>query len=138
LISFNDRYGSITFVIVGAVKSGRKGNEALAFQGQQDFSTGHVLKPAIWLNPIPFFAKDFGDMSATFIPILPDNNLDQFKVALGDGPFSDGNGQHSHYISEQDRRRQQKMQRSEKIFMSGIWQRYQPQPNDGLKLKIVG
>jgi hypothetical protein len=75
-------------------------------------------------------------MSATFIPILLDNNLDQFKVALGDGPFSDGNGQHSYYISEQDRRRQQKMQRSEKIFISGIWQRYQP--NDGLKLKIVG
>ncbi len=119
MISFNDRCGSITFVIVGAVKSGRKGNEVLAFQGQQDFSTGHVLKPAIWLNPIPFFTEDFGDLSTTFIPMFLDNSLYQFKIGLGDGSLPDGNGQHSHYISEWNRRRQQKMHRNEKKYVGG-------------------
>ncbi len=33
LVGFNDRDGSIPFVIVGAVKSRWKGNEALAFEG---------------------------------------------------------------------------------------------------------
>jgi len=66
------------------------------------------------LHPIPFLAEDFGDLSATFMPMFPDSRLDQLKVGLSDGPFPDGNGQHSHCISEQNRRRQQKMHENEK------------------------
>ena len=57
-------------------------------------------------------------MSTAFVPMLPDSSLDQLKVGLDDRPFSDGNGQHSHCISEQNRRRQQKMHENEKI---GLW-----------------
>ena len=53
-------------------------------------------------------------MSAAFIPVLADSGLDCLKVGLGDGPFSNCNGQHSHSISEQDRRRQKKMHVIEK------------------------
>ena len=53
-------------------------------------------------------------MSAAFIPILPDSGLDQFKVGLVDGPFSDGDGQHFHSISDRNRRRQKKMHEIEK------------------------
>jgi hypothetical protein len=40
--------------------------------------------------------------------------LDQFKVGLGDGPFSDGDEQHCHSISDRNRRRQKKMHETEK------------------------
>jgi hypothetical protein len=56
-------------------------------------------------------------LSTAFIPILPDSGLDQLKVGLSDVPLPDGNGQHSHCISEQDRRRQQKMHGNEKKFV---------------------
>ena len=53
-------------------------------------------------------------MSAAFIPILLDSGLDQLKVGLGDGPFSDGDGQHCNCISDRNRRRQKKMHEIEK------------------------
>ena len=53
------------------------------------------------------------------MPIFSDSGLDQLKVGLGDRPFPDGNGRHSHCISEMNRRRQQKMHGNEKILNRG-------------------
>ena len=69
------------------------------------------------MYPIPFPAEYFGDLSAAFIPVFIDSSSNEFEIGLVDGPFSDGNGQHSHSISEQDRRRQQKMHEIEKKFV---------------------
>jgi len=52
------------------------------------------------------------------MPMLIDSSLDQLNVGFGDSPFSDGNGKHFHSISEQNRRRQQKMHGNEKNFES--------------------
>jgi len=59
-------------------------------------------------------------LSAAFIPVLADSGLDCLKVGLGDGPFSNCNGQHSHSISEQDRRRQKKMHEIEKKLQAEL------------------
>ena len=53
------------------------------------------------------------------MPILTDSSLDQFNINLGDCSFPDGNGQHSYCISEMNRRRQQKMKKSEKNIGRG-------------------
>jgi len=45
-------------------------------------------------------------------PVLIDRGLDWNDVVSGDGPFSDGNGQHIHYIPERARGRQAKMKKS--------------------------
>jgi hypothetical protein len=38
------------------------------------------------------------------------------NISVGDGPFSDGNGQHTHCITEGAQGRQPKMGKSEKNF----------------------
>jgi len=43
------------------------------------------------------------------MPMLLNSGLDQLKVVLGDGSFSNGNGQHCHYIAKRERGRQQKI-----------------------------
>jgi hypothetical protein len=43
-----------------------------------------------------------------------DRGLDLNDISVGDGSFSDGNGQHTHYITERARGRQAKMKKSEK------------------------
>ena len=48
--------------------------------------------------------------------MVPDSGLYQLKVGLGDGPFSDGDGQHCHCISDRNNRRQQKMHEIEKNY----------------------
>ena len=53
-------------------------------------------------------------MSEAFIPRPPDSGLDQLKVGLGDGPFSDGDEQHSNSISDRNRRRHKKMHEIER------------------------
>jgi hypothetical protein len=59
LINLNDRNSSITSLIVGAGKSGGKGDKAPSVQGEQQLPTGHILEAAIGLTPIPRLAKDF-------------------------------------------------------------------------------
>ena len=46
--------------------------------------------------------------------MLRNRSLDQLNFSLSDASFPDGNGQHSHCISEKNRRRQQKMHGNEK------------------------
>ena len=53
----------------------------------------------------PLLAKDPGYMLSTPAPVFIDRGLNWNDVVSGDGPFSDGNGQHSHYISERARGR---------------------------------
>ncbi len=48
-------------------------------------------------------------MFSTLIPMPVDSDLNEGDVGLGDGSFPDGNGQHSHYISERERGRRPKM-----------------------------
>jgi len=49
-------------------------------------------------------------------PVLIDRGLNWNDVVSGDGPFSDGNGQHSHCITEKGFGRQPKMKKSEKNY----------------------
>ena len=58
-------------------------------------------------------------MLAALIPEVVNSALNQFKIGLLDGSFSDSNGQHSHYISKRIRGRQQKMHGDEKIVGYG-------------------
>ena len=52
----------------------------------------HILEAAVWLNPVPFFAEDLRDLSATFFPVLVDSGLNKPEIGFGDGPFSNGKG----------------------------------------------
>jgi hypothetical protein len=45
-----------------------------------------------------------------------DSGLNRPKIGFGDGPFSNSNWQHDHYITERKLRRQQKVKKSEKNF----------------------
>lgn len=106
LINFNDRDGSITFLIIGAGESRGKGDKAFSLQGEQELSTGHILEATVWLTPIPLVAEDLGDVLTSYIPVPVNNSLNQIKIGFVNGFFSDGNGQHSHCISERKQGRQ--------------------------------
>ena len=69
----------------------------------------------------PFFAKDFGDLSTAFIPIFLDSDLDQVNVGLSNNPLSNGDGQHSNYISEQLWGRQQKSNPEPLLIYYDLW-----------------
>jgi len=114
LVDFDNGDGSITFIIVGAIKSRRKGDKAFALQGEQHLSTCHVLEPTVWLKPVPFLAKNFGDLLTSLIPMPVNGSLNQIKIGLVNGSFSDGNGKHPHCIAERKRGRQQIIQKSKK------------------------
>jgi hypothetical protein len=58
-------------------------------------------------------------MLSTLTPMLIYRGLDLNNISVGDGPFSDGNGQHIHYIPERARGRQAKMKKIGNIF-SGV------------------
>ena len=89
---------SITLAIFWTVESRGKDDKAFAISSQQDLSTCHVLEVAIWLYPVPFFAKDFGDLSTAFIPMSVISSLNLFKIGLVNDSFSEGNWQHFHCI----------------------------------------
>ena len=55
-------------------------------------------------------------MLSALTPVLIYRGLNLDNISVGDGPFSDGNGQHIHYISERAQGRQPKMKKSEKKF----------------------
>ena len=52
-------------------------------------------------------------------PVLIDRGLDWNDIVSGDGPFSDGQRQHDHCITEKGFGRQRKIKKSEKNFGSG-------------------
>lgn len=136
MVNLNDRDGSITFLIIGAIQSRGKGDKAFALQGEQHLSTCHVLEPTVWLKPIPFLAENFGDLFTAFIPMPLNASLNQIKIGLVNGSFSDGNGQHSYCISKEKRGRQRKIKKSEKT--SGEENLAKKLVKIGLKRKIVG
>ena len=86
----------------------------LSLQGNQHLPAGHVLGSAIGLEPVPFLAKYFGDLSSAAVPMFIDNGLNKWQIEFANGSFSDGYGQHDECISEEERGRQHKMQGSEK------------------------
>ena len=53
-------------------------------------------------------------MLSALIPKRINGGLNLNNISVGDGPFSDGNGQHTHYITERTQGRQPKMGKSEK------------------------
>ena len=55
-------------------------------------------------------------MLSALTPKRINRGLDLNNISVGDGPFSDGNGQHTHCITERARGRQPKMKKSEKNF----------------------
>jgi hypothetical protein len=79
-------------MIPSIVFSGRQIDKAFTMESYQNFTASHILETTVCLNPIPFLAEYFGDLSAGFIPMLVNSNLNQFKIGLGDGSFPGGNG----------------------------------------------
>ena len=69
-------------------------------------------------------------------PVLIDRGLDWNDIVSGDGPFSDGQRQHDHCITEKGFGRQPKMKKSGKILMG--WNLTAELVKIGLKRKIVG
>jgi hypothetical protein len=60
-------------------------------------------------------------MLSALAPVLFYRVLDLDNINVGDGPFSDSNGQHSHCITEKGCGRQPKMKKSgKKLCWSGI------------------
>ncbi len=55
-------------------------------------------------------------MLSALTPKRINRGLDLNNVSVGDGSFSDGNGQHTHCITERAQGRQPKMGKSEKNF----------------------
>ena len=55
-------------------------------------------------------------MLSALTPVLIYRGLNLDNISVGDGPFSDGNGQHIHYISERAQGRQPKKGKSENNF----------------------
>ena len=53
-------------------------------------------------------------MLSALAPVCIDRGLDLNDISVGDGSFSDGNGQHTHCITERAQGRQPKMGESEK------------------------
>jgi hypothetical protein len=53
-------------------------------------------------------------MLSTLIPKRVNRGLNLNNISVGDSPFSDGNGQHTHCITERAQGRQAKMGKSEK------------------------
>ena len=88
----------------------------LPLQRDQQLPAGHVLGSAIGLEPVPFLAKDFGDLGAATLPVFIDKGLNEWQIGVANSSFSDGYGQHDEYISEEEVGRQHKMQGSEKYF----------------------
>ena len=89
---------------------------ALTFQGDQYLTAGHILQPAVGLDPVPPLAEYPGNPGAADMPMFIDDILDGRNIFFGNGAISDGYGQHDDCISERIRGRQQKMQANGKYF----------------------
>lgn len=71
-----------------------------------------------------------------------DRVLNRFKFGSVDGPSSNGNGQHVHRIPERNRRRQQKMKKSEKNLAGGdltrkLVEKWVEMKISGLKIAVI-
>ena len=73
--------------------------------------------------------------------MLINSSLDQPNISLGDDSFSNGNGQHTHCISEKNPRRQKKMHGAKKSVDRVFWMKiivdfWVEMKNDGLKIGV--
>ena len=59
-------------------------------------------------------------MLSALTPVLIYRGLDLNNISVDDGPFSDGQRQHDHCITEKGFGRQPKMKKSGKKFLKGI------------------
>ena len=59
-------------------------------------------------------------MLSALTPMRIDRGLDLNNISVGDGPFSDGNGQHTHCITERAQGRQAKMKKMGIFRWGGI------------------
>jgi len=85
-------------------------------------------------------AENFGDLLTAFIPMPVNGSLNQIKIGVVNGSFSDGNGQHSHCISKEKRGRQQIIQKSEKTsgeenLARKVMKNWVETKNRGLKMR---
>ncbi len=55
-------------------------------------------------------------MLSALTPERINRGLDLNNISVGDGSFSDGNGQHTHFITKRAQGRQPKMKKSEKNY----------------------
>ena len=62
---------------------------SLTLQGNQYLPTGHVLQPAVGLEPLPSLTKYLGNVGAAAVPMFIDSGLDQWQIGVGNGPFSE-------------------------------------------------
>jgi len=66
--------------------------KVLTFQCDQYFTVCHILEVAVSRNPVPFLAKDFGNISAALFPMFIDGSLDKVNIVLVNNSFSDSYG----------------------------------------------
>jgi hypothetical protein len=59
-------------------------------------------------------------MLSTLTPKRINGGLNLNNISVGDGPFSDGNGQHTHCITEKAQGRLSQMKKSEKKRFWGV------------------
>ena len=99
--------------------SGRIIDKVFSVKSQEDLSTSHVFEAAIGLHPVPFLAKDFGNVGTPFGPMLINDGLNELQIGVSDGPFSDSQWQHDHCITEKGFGRHRKIKKVKKIFGQG-------------------
>jgi len=116
LIHENRGNEAISLFIPTIMPTRRKFEMTGPLQGNQHLPAGHVFQSAIGLSPVPPLAENSGNGAAAQVPMLIDDGLDQWQIGVGNGPFSDGDGQHDHRISKRILGRQLKMQGDENIF----------------------
>jgi hypothetical protein len=118
LVYFDRRDASVTFVVVGAGKSGGKRDEALSLEGQKDLPAGHVFEAAVGLEPSPFAAQDPGDPCASLSPVVFDSCPDLGYDSRSNRSFSDGQRFHNHRIAEPKQGRHKIVHGEERFFSS--------------------
>ena len=92
LVGFNQWDELISLMISTVMSSGWKIDKTFSVQGNQDLPASHILGLPIWLEPVPSYAEDFGQFSATLAPMGVDGLSDERKIGFRDSPFSDSDG----------------------------------------------
>jgi hypothetical protein len=62
------------------------------FQGEENFSAGHVFGGAVGLEPSPVMAQDLGDAFSSFGPVFIDHPLNHGDVGFRNGSSAYGDG----------------------------------------------
>ncbi len=70
LVNTERRDGLITFFISSVMNTVRIIDKPFTIEGQQHFSTGHVLQTTVGLVPIPLLAENLRNLGSRFVPIV--------------------------------------------------------------------